>query len=133
MAAILNKVGSQEARELLQRIEEQDPDLANEIKRLMFLFEDIIYIDDRSIQRILREVDKKDLALALKGADQKIKEKIFKNMSERAAAMLQEEIQYMGPVRLREVETSLSQEVSATGGSRTVAAILNNVTIKYRP
>jgi flagellar motor switch protein FliG len=106
VAAILNKVGSQEARELLQRIEEQDPDLATEIKRLMFLFEDIIYIDDRSIQRILREVDRKDLALALKGADQKIREKIFKNMSERAAAMLQEEIQYMGPVRLREVEAA---------------------------
>lgn len=106
VAGILNKIASQEARELLQRIEEQDPDLATEIKRLMFLFEDIIYIDDRSIQRILREVDKKDLALALKGADQKIREKIFKNMSERAAAMLQEEIQYMGPVRLREVEAA---------------------------
>jgi flagellar motor switch protein FliG len=111
VAAILNKSGSQEARELLQRIEENDPDLASEIKRLMFLFEDIIYIDDRGIQRILREVDKRDLAIALKGADEKIKEKIFKNMSERAAAMLKEEIQYMGPVRLREVEAAQTRIV----------------------
>ena len=106
VATILNKLGTQEARELLQRIEEQEPDLAAEIKRLMFLFEDIVYIDDRGIQRILREVDKKDLAIALKGADEKVKEKIFKNMSERAANMLKEEIQFMGPVRLREVEAA---------------------------
>jgi len=70
----------------------------------MFLFEDIIYIDDRGIQRILREIDKKDLALALKVADDKLKDKIFKNMSERAVDLIKEELQFMGPVRLKEVE-----------------------------
>jgi flagellar motor switch protein FliG len=70
----------------------------------MFLFEDIIQIDDRGIQRILRDVDKRDLALALKVAEDKIKNKIFKNMSERASAVVKEELEFMGPVKLKEVE-----------------------------
>jgi flagellar motor switch protein FliG len=91
---------------MLENIEEKDYDLATEIKRLMFLFEDIVTIDDKGIQRILRDVDKRDLALALKVSDEKIREKIFKNMSERAAAVVREELEYMGPVKLKEVEAA---------------------------
>nr|1QC7_A Chain A, PROTEIN (FLIG) [Thermotoga maritima]1QC7_B Chain B, PROTEIN (FLIG) [Thermotoga maritima] len=70
----------------------------------MFVFEDILKLDDRSIQLVLREVDTRDLALALKGASDELKEKIFKNMSKRAAALLKDELEYMGPVRLKDVE-----------------------------
>ena len=91
---------------MLENIEDKDPNLALEIKRLMFLFEDIVMIDDKGIQRILREVDKRDLALALKVSDEKIKIKVFKNMSERAAAVVKEELEFMGPVKLKEVETA---------------------------
>ncbi len=106
MAAILNKVGVVQAKFLLNALEQKDPQVATEVKRLMFMFEDIIYIDDRSVQRILREVDKKDLTLSLKIADEKLKQKIFANMSERAADMVKEELQFMGPVRLRDVEAA---------------------------
>jgi flagellar motor switch protein FliG len=106
VANILNKTNNAMAKLLLERIEEKKPDMAIEIKRLMFLFEDIILIDDKGIQRILRDVDKKDLAMALKVSDEKIKAKIFKNMSERAAAVVREELEYMGPVKLKDVETS---------------------------
>jgi flagellar motor switch protein FliG len=77
----------------------------------MFLFEDLIYVDDRGIQRILREVDKKELALALKVVDDALRDKIFKNMSERAQELLKEEIQYMGPIRLKEVESAQARIV----------------------
>jgi len=104
VANILNKSNNALAKQLLENIEEKNYDMAGEIKRLMFLFEDIIQIDDRGIQRILRDVDKRDLALALKVADEKIKNKIFKNMSERAASVVKEELEFMGPVKLKEVE-----------------------------
>jgi flagellar motor switch protein FliG len=104
VANILNKCNNTVARFLIESLEQQSPDIALEVKRLMFLFEDIIYIDDRGIQRILREIDKKDLALALKVADEKLKDKVFKNMSERAVSLIKEELNFMGPVRLREVE-----------------------------
>lgn len=104
VADILNKSNNTIAKSMLESIEEKNYDLSNEIKRLMFLFEDIVQIDDRGIQRVLREVDKRDLALALKIADDKIKNKIFKNMSERAASVVKEELEYMGPVKLKEVE-----------------------------
>lgn len=104
VASILNKSNNAIAKAMLENIEEKNFDLASEIKRLMFLFEDIVQIDDRGIQRILRDVDKRDLALALKVSDDKIKNKIFKNMSERAAAVVKEELEFMGPVKLKEVE-----------------------------
>ncbi len=106
VANILNKSNNASAKAMLENIEEKDYNLSIEIKRLMFLFEDIIMIDDKSIQRILRDVDKRDLALALKVADEKIKEKIFKNMSERAASVVKEELEFMGPVKLKEVESA---------------------------
>lgn len=111
MASVLNKTNTATAKVILENIEQHDPQLASEIKRLMFLFEDLLYIDDRGIQRILREVDKKELALSLKVVDEKLKQKIFQNMSERARELLQEELQYMGPVRLKEVEGAQTRVV----------------------
>jgi flagellar motor switch protein FliG len=104
VANILNKSNNATAKLILENIEEKDNPLSIEIKRLMFLFEDIVLIDDKGIQRILRDVDKRDLALALKVSDEKIKTKIFKNMSERASAVVKEELEFMGPVKLKEVE-----------------------------
>lgn len=106
VANILNKSNNATAKSMIEGIEEKDFGLATEIKRLMFLFEDIVLIDDKGIQRILREVDKRDLALALKVSEEKIKNKIFKNMSERAATVVKEELEFMGPVKLKEVETA---------------------------
>jgi len=106
LATILNRTSVSMGKEILDSIEQKDPDVALEIKRLMFLFDDIIQIQDKDIQKILREVDRKDLALALKIADEKLKIKMFANMSERAADLLKEELQYMGPVKLKEVESA---------------------------
>ncbi len=106
VANILNKSNNATAKQMLESIEEKDYNMALEIKRMMFLFEDIILIDDKGIQRILRDVDKRDLALALKVSEEKIREKIFKNMSERAAQVVREELEFMGPVKLKEVESA---------------------------
>ena len=106
LAGILNKSSISFSKEILSKLEAQDAEIALEVKRLMFLFEDIVHIQDKDIQRILREVDRKDLGLSLKVADDKLKQKIFTNMSERAAELLKEEIQYMGMVRLKEVEAA---------------------------
>lgn len=106
VANILNKSNNQVAKAIMENIEEQDYAMANEIKRLMFLFEDIVLIDDKSIQRILRDVEKSDLALALKAVDQKVRDKIFGNMSSRAAEVVKEELEFMGPVKLKEVESA---------------------------
>jgi len=103
-ADILNMVGQRFEKNILAGIAKENPDVASEIKNLMFVFEDIINLDDRSIQKILREVDNKELALALKTASVELKSKILSNMSARASEMIEEELQYMGPVRLREVE-----------------------------
>ena len=106
LADILNKTSVSLSKELLDKLEQQDPDVALEVKRLMFLFDDIVHIQDKDIQKIMREVDRKELALALKVADEKLKNKIFANMSERAADLLKEELQYMGMVKLKEVEAA---------------------------
>jgi len=106
VANILNKSNNANAKSMLESIEAMNYEMAQNIKRLMFLFEDLILIDDKGIQRILREVDKKQLALALKISDEKVKEKIYKNMSEKAAIIIQEELEFMGPVKLKEVETA---------------------------
>ncbi|MFZ4619114.1 MAG: flagellar motor switch protein FliG [Bacteroidota bacterium] len=111
VANVLNKINTVTAKTILEYIEHKDTHLATDIKRLMFLFEDLMYVDDRSIQRILREVDKKDLALSMKVADDNLKDKILKNMSERAQEMLKEELQFMGPVRLKEVEAAQTRIV----------------------
>jgi len=101
---ILNRVDRATEKTILERLESEDPELAEEVRKRMFVFEDIITLDDASIRRVLREVDTRDLALALKGTSEEVKERILKNMSQRAAEMLQEDIEFLGPVRLREVE-----------------------------
>jgi flagellar motor switch protein FliG len=106
LANILNRTSVTLSKEILEQIEQKNPDVAAEIKRLMFIFDDIIHIQDKDIQRILREVDRKDLALSLKIGDDKLKEKIYGNMSERAADLLKEELQYMGMVKLKDVEAA---------------------------
>ncbi|MDZ7294918.1 MAG: flagellar motor switch protein FliG [candidate division KSB1 bacterium] len=103
-AEMLNFLGQSLERSILKDIGARDPALAEEIKNLMFVFEDIVLLDDRSIQRVLREVQTHDLALALKSTTPEVKRRIYQNMSERAQAMIEEEIQFMGPVRLSEVE-----------------------------
>jgi len=110
---ILNQVDRTTEKAILERLEVSDPELAEEIKRRMFLFEDIVHLDDRSVQRVLREVDiANDLPLALKGANDEVRAKIFKNVSKRAAADIQENIEYMGPVLLRDVEAAQQKIVN---------------------
>jgi flagellar motor switch protein FliG len=109
---ILNNVDRSTEKTILETLEVQDPVLSEEIKKLMFVFEDIIKMDDRSIQLVLREVESKDLALALKGAGEEVKDKVKKNMSKRAAEMLEEEIVFLGPVRLRDVEDAQQRIVT---------------------
>lgn len=101
---MLNRVDPSTLKVVMDVLEMDDPDLAEQIKRQMFVFEDIVLLDDRGIQLVLREVETKDLALALKGTNEEVAEKILKNMSTRAGTMLKEDMQYMGPVRVREVE-----------------------------
>jgi flagellar motor switch protein FliG len=105
-AEVLNMIGQSAERSILAKINEQAPELATSIKNLMFVFEDITNLDDRSIQRVLKEVDNKELALALKHVSPDVKKRVTSNLSQRAAQMIQEEIDYMGPVRLKDVETA---------------------------
>lgn len=104
LADILNRTDRTSEKRIMEALESQDIDMAERIRELMFVFEDIVKLDDRSVQRILREVETKDIALALKGTGDEVKEKIFTNMSERASAMLKDDMEYMGPVRSREVQ-----------------------------
>ena len=109
---IINRVDRSTEKTIMEALEVQDPELAEEIKKLMFEFEDIVVIDDRSVQRVLREVESQDLALALKGASNEVSQKIFLNMSSRASEMLKEDIEFMGPVRLRDVEEAQQRIVN---------------------
>jgi flagellar motor switch protein FliG len=103
-AEILNMIGQSAERSILSKINEQAPELATAIKNLMFVFEDVVNLDDRSIQRVLKEVDNKELALALKHVSPDVKKRVTSNLSQRAAQMINEEMEYMGPVRLKDVE-----------------------------
>lgn len=106
LADILNVADRSTEKEVLGAISDESPEVANQVKQLLFVFDDILKLDDRAVQRVLREVDTNDLALALKASDEEIKKKILDNVSERAAEMIQEEIEYMGPKRLSEVEAA---------------------------
>jgi len=108
LAEILNRSDRSTEKVILDEMEVKDPETAMRVRELMFVFEDILQLDDRAIQRVLREVETKDLALALKGAQESVKDKIFKNLSERAAGMLQEDMEYMGPVRSKDVQEKQS-------------------------
>ncbi|MDR3592752.1 MAG: flagellar motor switch protein FliG [Negativicutes bacterium] len=109
---VLNRVDRTTERTIIENLEVQNPELAEEIKKRMFVFEDIVLLDDRSLQLVLREIDSKDLSLALKASSSEVAEKIYKNMSKRAGEMLREEIQYMGPVRIRDVEEAQQKVVN---------------------
>ncbi len=109
---ILNRVGRSAEKVILEGLEQDDPALAEEVKRRMFVFEDLTLLPDNFIQRVLREVNSKDLALAMRGANEEVNTRIYKNMSKRAAEMLKEEIEFMGPVRLKEVEQAQQKIVS---------------------
>lgn len=103
LAEILNRVDRNTEKRILEDLEVMDQDLATDIRNLMFVFEDIVKLDDKSIQRILREVDAKDLGLALKGSEEEIREVFFKNMSEKASKLLKDDIEMMGPVLMKDV------------------------------
>ena len=101
---MLNRADPGTLKNVMDTLEMDDPDLAEQIKRQMFVFEDIVILDDRGVQLVLREVETKDLALALKGSNPEVSQKVQSNMSARAAQMLKEDMEFMGPVRLRDVE-----------------------------
>jgi len=103
-AEIMNNLDRSTEKNLMERLTYETPELAEEIRRRMFVFEDILKLDDRSVQLVLREVNTQDLAVALKGASEELKQKIFNNMSKRAQQLLKDEIEFMGPVRVKDVE-----------------------------
>ncbi|HET6251158.1 MAG TPA: flagellar motor switch protein FliG [Tepidisphaeraceae bacterium] len=106
VAEILNLADRSTEKGIMEGLEAEDPDLVEQIRRLMFVFEDILLVNDKGIQAVLKEVDNEELSLALKTASQELKDKIFKNMSERAAQLIAEDMQYMGPVRVSDVESA---------------------------
>ncbi len=112
LATILNRADRATEKKIMESIESKNHDLVEQIKDLMFVFEDIVKLEDRAVQRVLREVDNKDLALSLKGSNQDVKDKIFKNMSERARTMLVDDMEYMGPVRAKDVQECQSKIVN---------------------
>lgn len=106
VAEMLNLADRATEKSILEALETDDPDLVESIRRLMFVFEDILLVDDRGIQAVLKEIDNSDLALALRTASEDLKGKIFKNMSERAVQLISEDMEYMGPVRVSDVEAA---------------------------
>ncbi|MBN8221534.1 MAG: flagellar motor switch protein FliG [Spirochaetes bacterium] len=109
---VLNNVDRSTEKSIIEALEEEDPELAEEIKKKMFVFEDIVLLDDKAIQKVLRELDNQDLAKALKAVDTEVQEKIFRNMSKRAAALLREDMEFMGPIRLKDVEEAQQKIVN---------------------
>jgi len=101
---ILNTVDRATEKHIMESLEIEEPELADEIRKKMFVFEDILLLDDRAIQRVLRDVDNNDLGVALKAANEDVQNVIFKNMSKRLATMIKEDMEYMGPVRMKDVE-----------------------------
>jgi len=101
---ILNTVDRATEKHIMESLEIEEPELADEIRKKMFVFEDILLLDDRAIQRVLRDVDNNDLAVALKSANDEVQNVIFKNLSKRLAAMIKEDMDFMGPVRMKDVE-----------------------------
>ncbi len=106
VAEILNLADRSTEKSIMEGLETEDPDLVEQIRRLMFVFEDILLVNDKGIQSVLKEVDNSELAVALKTASEELKTKIFSNMSERAASLIKEEMEYMGPVRVSDVESA---------------------------
>lgn len=109
---ILNAVDRGTEKHIMETLEIEDPELADEIRKKMFVFEDILLLDDRAIQRVLRDVDNNDLAVALKGSTEQVQNAIFNNLSKRLAAMIKEDMEFMGPVRMKDVEESQQKIVN---------------------
>jgi flagellar motor switch protein FliG len=109
---LLRRVDLATEKVILEGLERTDPETANEVRKRMFVFDNVTLLDDRSIQRVLREIDSKDLGIALKGATDEVKQRIITNMSERAGKMLQDDMQAMGPVRLSQVEEAQGRVVA---------------------
>ncbi|HUS97778.1 MAG TPA: FliG C-terminal domain-containing protein, partial [Hyphomicrobiaceae bacterium] len=106
VAEMLNLADRATEKGILESLEADDPELVEQIRRLMFVFEDILLVNDKGIQALLKEIDNEELVLALKTASDEMKEKIFGNMSERASQLIKEDMEYMGPVRLSDVESA---------------------------
>jgi flagellar motor switch protein FliG len=111
LAEILNMIDGTTSEQIIEEIEENDPDLAEKIRQNMFVFDDIMFVDDRGLQKVLRSVESQELAVALKAATDEVKDKIFRNMSERAAEILQEEMEVSGAVRIKDV-TDAQQKIT---------------------
>jgi len=106
VAEMLNLADRSTEKSIMESLEAQDPDLVDQIRRLMFVFEDILLVNDKGIQSVLKEIDNEELSLALKTASPELRDKIFRNMSERAAQLIKEDMEYMGPVRISDVESA---------------------------
>ena len=109
---ILNAVDRGTEKHIMETLEIEEPELADEIRKKMFVFEDILLLDDRAIQRVLHDVDNNDLALALKGSNEQVQNAIFNNLSKRLAAMIKEDMEFMGPVRMKDVEEAQQKIVN---------------------
>lgn len=109
---ILNTVDRGTEKHIMETLEIEEPELADEIRKKMFVFEDILLLDDRAIQQVMRQVDNNDLAIALKGANDQVQEAIFRNVSKRLAVMIKEDMEFMGPVRMKDVEESQQKIVN---------------------
>ena len=109
---ILNTVDRGTEKHIMENLEIEEPELAEEIRKKMFVFEDILLLDDRAIQRVLRDVENSDLAVALKGANEQVQNAIFNNLSKRLAAMIKEDMDFMGPVRMKDVEEAQQKIVN---------------------
>ncbi|OFZ15315.1 MAG: flagellar motor switch protein FliG [Bdellovibrionales bacterium GWA2_49_15] len=111
IADMLNLMDKNTEKNIMARVEEKDPELAEEIRKLMFVFEDLVFVDDRGIQSLLKEVDQQKLVIAMKTAPEEIKAKLFKNMSNRAAQLLMEDLEALGPTKLSDVEKAQAEVV----------------------
>lgn len=109
---ILNTVDRGTEKHIMESLEIEEPELADEIRKKMFVFEDILLLDDRAIQRVLRDVDNNDLEIALKGSNEEVKSVVLKNLSKRLASMIEEDIEFMGPVRMKDVEEAQQKIVA---------------------
>ncbi len=109
---ILNTVDRGTEKHIMETLEIEEPELADEIRKKMFVFEDILLLDDRAIQRVLKEVENNDLGIALKSANEQVQEAIFNNLSKRLAAMIKEDMEFMGPVRMKDVEEAQQKIVN---------------------
>ena len=112
IVSILNTVDRSTEKHIMETLEIEEPELADEIRRKMFVFEDILMLDNRAIQTVLRDVDNNELAIALKNANEDVQNIIFNNLSSRLAAMIKEDMEYMGPVRLKDVEEAQQKIVN---------------------